>query len=212
VANQEIAKNNGYIHCLNCYLLNKVSETRTRDQENRCARCGLVIHSRKPNAIEKTWAYTLTAMILLVPANVYPVMTVIYLDKGEPNTIMSGVIALIDEGMYPIAILVFIASIAVPLFCIITLLFVVHFKWRLSPRQCTLMYRMVEYIGRWSMLDLFITSILVTLVDLGKVATITAGVGATAFASVVVLTILAAKSFDPRLIWDSQAYAGEKHT
>ena len=144
----------------------------------------------------------------MIPANFFPIMTVVYLGRGEPDTIMSGVIHLAQAGMYPIAILVFVASIAVPLIKLlglVLLLLAVQRNWKLSARQCTLMYRIIEFIGRWSMLDLFMISVLVTLVDLGAIATITAGPGASAFATVVVLTIFAALSFDPRLIWDREA-------
>ncbi|MEH6824049.1 MAG: paraquat-inducible protein A [Motiliproteus sp.] len=174
----------------------------------RCRRCGSRLHSRTPNSIRRTWAFTLIGLVMMIPANIYPVMTVIYLGSGEPDTILSGVIRLAQEGMLPIAILVFIASIAVPLIKllgIIVLLFTVQGHWQLSQRQCSLMYRVIQFIGRWSMLDLFVISVLVTLVDMGAIATINAGSGASAFAGVVVLTIFAALSFDPRLIWDREA-------
>lgn len=143
----------------------------------------------------------------MFPANLYPVMTVIYMGDGAPDTIISGVVKLTQEGMIPIAILVFVASILVPMLKLLGLMFLllmVQRRWQLNKRQCTVLYRVIEVIGAWSMLDLFMISILVTLVDLGAVATIEAGAGATAFATVVVLTMLAAMSFDPRLIWDLQ--------
>jgi len=172
-----------------------------------CPRCGTQLNYRKQQSFNKTLAYTITGFVLLIPANVLPVMTVIYLGKGSPDTIMSGVIHLLHAGMLPIAALVFVASVFVPLMKlsgIVLLLTAVKFDWHLSARQCTTMYHFVEIIGRWSMLDLFMISILVTLVDLGGIATITAGHGATAFAGVVVVTILAAGNFDTRLIWDLQ--------
>ena len=181
---------------------------RQPEQQFNCLRCGSALYSRIPNSIARTWAFTLAGLVMMIPANVYPVMTVIYLGSGKPDTIISGVIHMAQEGMLAIAILVFVASIGVPLmklFGIILLLLAVQGHWPLSPRQCTLMYRVIQFIGRWSMLDLFIISILVTLVDMGSIATITAGSGASAFASVVVLTIFAALSFDPRLIWDQEA-------
>ncbi|MFT6917120.1 MAG: paraquat-inducible protein A [Motiliproteus sp.] len=173
-----------------------------------CLRCGSTLHPRIPKSILRTWAFTLIGLMMMIPANIYPVMTVIYLGTGEPDTILSGVIHLAQEGMLPIAILVFIASIAVPLIKllgILLLLFSIQGHWHLNRRQCTLLYRVIQFIGRWSMLDLFIIAILVTLVDLGSIATISAGAGASAFAGVVVLTIFAALSFDPRLIWDQEA-------
>ncbi|OUS27370.1 paraquat-inducible membrane protein A [Gammaproteobacteria bacterium 45_16_T64] len=197
----------GLTACDECHHVVRLTEV-SPTQSQRCSRCFSVIHARKPKSISRTWAWVLTGLILLFPANMLPVMTVVYLGNGSPDTIMSGVIHLAEEGMYPIALLVFIASVFVPivkLVGLITLLVVVQCKLPLSAKQCTYLYRMIEFIGRWSMLDLFMISILVTLVDLGAVASITAGAGATAFASVVVATIFAANTFDPRLIWDLRA-------
>jgi paraquat-inducible protein A len=143
---------------------------------------------------------------MYVPANVLPIMTVYSLGKGQPDTIMSGVIELINYGMMPIAIVVFVASILVPTFKLVglgLLLYSIQRKQPLSARQRTLMYRFIEWIGRWSMLDIFVITILVALVKFGNLATIEAGFGAVAFCSVVVLTMLAAVAFDPRLIWDN---------
>jgi len=170
-----------------------------------CPRCGSHLELRIRDSVSKTWALLITAAILMIPANVYPVMTVISFGRGSPDTIMSGVTLLIHHGMYPIAALVFMASILVPVFKLVgfsVLLLAIQYKWRINHRQATIVYRFIHFIGRWSMLDLFIISILVTLVSLGKVATIETGAGATAFASVVVVTMLAAHTFDQRLIWD----------
>ncbi len=197
------AKSEGLILCNDCHLLVKAGQGKA----TRCPRCKSSIHSRKPNSISRTWALVLTAWVLILPANLYPIMTVVYLAEGEPDTILSGVIKLAQEGMIPIAVIVFIASIAVPilkLLGIMLLLLMVQLKWKLNKRHCAFLFRVIEVIGAWSMLDLFIISILVTLVDLGAVATISAGPGATAFASVVVVTMFAAMTFDPRLIWDLQ--------
>jgi len=151
----------------------------------------------------------LAATILYIPANVYPVMTIISFGSGFPSTILGGVEELVTGGMWPLALLVFFASITVPvlkLFGLIFLMLSVQFKsrWRLKDR--TLIYRIVEAVGRWSMIDIFMLSILVALVRIGSIATIDPGVGATSFASVVIITMLAAMSFDPRLMWDA---AGE---
>ena len=201
-SNRSTGAQTGLLLCGDCHLVSRKTSTSVI---NHCPRCGMDLHARLPNSIVKTWFLLLTAVLLLLPANFYPVMTVVYFGKGEPDTIISGVMHLLHGGMIPIAALVFIASIAVPvmkLVGIILLLLTVQRGWRLSKQQCTIMYRYVEFIGRWSMLDLFMISILVTLVDLGEIATITAGAGATAFAGVVVFTMLAASSFDPRLLWD----------
>lgn len=197
------AQAEGLILCSDCHLLVKGKASDNAE----CPRCNSPLHARKPNSISRTWALVITAWILMLPANLYPIMTVVYLADGEPDTILSGVIKLAQEGMIPIAVIVFVASIAVPilkLLGIMLLLLVVQRGWKLNKRYCSLLYRIIEVIGAWSMLDLFIISILVTLVDLGSVATISAGPGATAFASVVVVTLFAAITFDPRLIWDLQ--------
>jgi len=147
-----------------------------------------------------------TAAILYIPANMLPIMTVSSLGQGDPSTIMSGVIQLMQHGMYPIAIVVFVASILVPTFKLIglsLLLFSVQRRQPLSAQQRIIMYRFIEFIGRWSMLDIFVIAILVAMVNFGRIASVEANLGAVAFASVVILTMLAAITFDPRLIWDN---------
>lgn len=171
----------------------------------RCPRCGSVLHVRKPDSLARTWALMLTAYILYIPANILPVMSVVMSGRGEPDTILSGVIALIEGGMWPLAAVVFFASIAVPVLKLLALTFLlvsVQMKSRWEPRQRTVLYRITEGVGRWSMIDVFVISILVALVKLGSLATIEAGAGAFAFSGVVVVTMFAAMSFDPRLIWD----------
>jgi paraquat-inducible protein A len=143
---------------------------------------------------------------LYIPANVYPVMTVISFGKGDPDTIWSGVQSLLASGMWPLAVLVFFASIIVPIIKLVGLTFLlvsVHYHWHWRPKQRTMLYRITEAVGRWSMIDIFMISILVALVRLEAIATIEPGAGATSFAAVVVLTMFAAMSFDPRLIWDA---------
>lgn len=170
-----------------------------------CPRCHSTTERRKTASIQRTWALLIASFIAFIPANILPVMTVVSFGRGHPDTIFSGVITLLQVDMVPIAALVFVASIVVPVFKILGLLLLlltVHFKWRVNYKQATVMYRYIHFIGRWSMLDLFMISILVTLVNMGSIATIHTGAGATAFATVVVLTMLAASSFDPRIIWD----------
>jgi len=147
----------------------------------------------------------MAAIVFYIPANTYPIMTVIMFGSGSPDTILSGVVHLAQAGEWPIALLVFFASIFVPILKILVLAFLllsVQFKWRWRPKERTVLYRITETVGRWSMIDIFMISILVGLVKLGQIATIEAGPGATAFALVVVLTMFAAMCFDPRLIWD----------
>ena len=196
----------GILVCGECHELNRQEDQERAGQTQLCTRCGAHLHARKPDSLRRTWALLLTAMLMYIPANVLPIMTVYSLGKGQPDTIMSGVIELINYGMLPIAIVVFVASILVPTFKLVgiaLLLFSVQRKQPLSARQRSLMYRFIEWIGRWSMLDIFVITILVALVKFGNLASIEAGFGAVAFCSVVVLTMLAAVAFDPRLIWDN---------
>ncbi|ROM23195.1 paraquat-inducible membrane protein A [Pseudomonas protegens] len=189
----------GILICTECHELN-------RREEQTCTRCGAMVHPRRPNSILRTWALLLTAAILYIPANVLPIMTVSSLGQGDPSTIMSGVIQLVQHGMFPIAAVVFVASILVPTFKLVgiaLLLFSVQRHQPLSARQRIIMYRFIEFIGRWSMLDIFVIAILVAVVNFGRLASIEANLGAVAFASVVILTMLAAVTFDPRLIWDN---------
>jgi paraquat-inducible protein A len=174
-----------------------------------CPRCGAARHARKPESVARTWALVVSALILYVPANVFPVMTVVSFGKGEPDTILSGVKALYLAGMWPLALLVFFASITVPVLKITGLSLLLattqrRSQWRLRDR--TVIYRIVEFIGRWSMIDIFMISILAGLVRLGSIATIEPGIGAISFAGVVIITMFAAETFDPRLMWDA---AGE---
>ncbi|MCB2253171.1 paraquat-inducible protein A [Pseudomonas chlororaphis] len=193
----------GILICNECHELNRQEPDTDRQT---CTRCGSQVHARRPNSIMRTWALLITAAILYIPANMLPIMTVTSLGQGDPSTIMSGVIVLVQHGMIPIAAVVFIASILVPTFKLVgiaLLLFSVQRHQPLSARQRILMYRFIEFIGRWSMLDIFVIAILVAVVNFGRLASIEANLGAVAFASVVILTMLAAVTFDPRLIWDN---------
>jgi paraquat-inducible protein A len=202
------------VSCHNCDQL-AVMRPLVARASAQCPRCGAVLHRRKPNSIARTWALVLTAAILYVPANVLPVMTVIYFGRGEPNTILSGVKELIQAGMWPVALLVFFASITVPVLKLLGLTFLLitvqrRSTWRLRDRG--LMYRIIEQVGRWSMVDIFMISILVALVNLGAIATIAPGVGAICFAAVVITTMFASMSFDPRLIWDAEESGDAERT
>ncbi|KMT55331.1 paraquat-inducible protein A [Pseudomonas fildesensis] len=193
----------GILTCTECHELNK--QERDTD-EQICTRCGALIHARRPNSLARTWALLITAAILYIPANLLPIMTINSLGQGDPSTIMAGVIQLVQHGMFPIAAVVFIASILVPTFKLVgigLLLFSVQRHQPLSARQRIVMYRFIEFIGRWSMLDIFVIAILVAVVNFGRLASVEANLGAAAFASVVILTMLAAVTFDPRLIWDN---------
>lgn len=189
--------------CSECEQLNRAAP---EAHALTCSRCGAAVHPRRPNSLVRTWALLITAAILFIPANLLPIMTVNSFGRGSPDTIMSGVITLVQHGMWPIASVVFVASILVPTFKLVgiaLLLYSVQRHQPMSARQRILMYRFIEWIGRWSMLDIFVIAILVALVRFDSLASIEAGLGAMAFASVVVLTMLAAITFDPRLIWDN---------
>jgi len=175
------------------------------DPAGKCPRCGAALHPRKPNSIVRTWALVIAALIFYVPANVLPITKVTSLGATQSDTIMSGVIYFIHSGMWPIALVIFVASVFVPVLKLLILLFLVisvqrRSQWR--PKDRTRLYRITEAIGRWSMTDIFVVTILVALVHLGALANIEAQAGAVFFAAVVVITMLAAMSFDPRLIWD----------
>ena len=193
------ALDQGIMQCLDCHALNEL-------HRSHCRRCGAKVSPRRPASLARTWALLIAAMVFYIPANVLPMMTVISFGKGEPDTIMSGVIALVHVGMWPIALVVFVASILVPTFKLIGLTLLLYSVQRhvpMSAKQRIYMYRFIEWIGRWSMLDIFVIAILVALVRFDSLATVEAGSASIAFATVVVLTMLAAISFDPRLIWDN---------
>lgn len=171
----------------------------------RCPRCGSHLHLRKPNSIQRTLALMAAAALLYIPANVLPIMTVVELGDVTENTIISGMMTFWRQGAYPIAIVIFTASILIPLLKIIALSWLclaASGKLNPSPNMLGKIYWFTELLGRWSMVDIFVVGILVALVQLGNYMTITPGPGALAFAGVVVLTMFAALSFDPRLLWD----------
>ena len=189
------------VSCHGCDQVFRVEDGR----HATCSRCEASLHKRKPNSIATAWALTVAACILYIPANTLPIMTVVHFGQGAPSTILGGVQLLIHAGMWPIAALVFFASVAVPvmkLVCLAYLLLSVQRRSTWRPRDRTLLYRVVEAVGRWSMVDIFMISILVALVSLGSIATIEPGAGAIAFAAVVIITMIAASAFDSRLIWD----------
>jgi len=175
--------------------------------QRHCPRCGARLHHRKPRSLQRTSALLLAAAILYVPANLLPIMQTTSLGRVQSDTILSGALYLLQSGMWPLALVVFVASILVPLLkllILILLLVSIRWRWTWRPRDRTRLYRILELVGRWSMVDIFVVTILVALVQLGNVANVVAQSGAAFFAAVVVLTMLAAMSFDPRLIWDTQ--------
>ena len=211
------ARQQGLVSCHFCHTLSKlpkdlenIDNINDVDKLNKielhCPCCQSEIHSRIPCSLSKTWALLIAAIILYIPANMLPIMTVTLWGDGQPDTILSGVMHLMDGGMWPLALLIFIASIFIPilkLFILTSLMLSIHFKASWRPRDRTVLYRITEFVGRWSMVDVFVIGILVTLVQFGNTANVEPNVGALSFATVVILTMFAAHTFDPRLIWDS---------
>lgn len=193
----------GYATCHTCDLLVARPEPGHRWS---CPRCGSAVHGmRMHDSLPRTWALLSAATLLLVPANVLPVMTVVRFGQGEPSTILAGVIHLVEDGAVPLALLVLFASFVVPIAKIVALAVLLltvqrGSDWRTRDR--TLLYRVTEAVGAWSMIDIFLVGILVALVRMDALATVTPGLGATFFGAAVVLTMMAAHSFDPRLVWD----------
>ena len=173
---------------------------------DRCGRCGARLHVRKPDSLNRTWALLIAACIMYIPANTLPVMITLSFPRAEQqDTIMSGIVYFWNSGSWVLALIVFIASFLVPLFklAVIILLLITtqrRSSWRLLERAK--LYRIVDVIGRWSMLDVFVVTLLTGLVQIEGFAVVHPGPGIAAFAAVVVLTMSASISFDPRLMWD----------
>jgi len=184
-----------------CHVCFKVAP----DALHRCPRCQAALHLRKPDSLQRTLALLITASLLYIPANLLPIMTTDQLGRATDNTILGGVVVLIHHGDYPIAAVIFIASVLVPLGKLLALFWLC---WSVSRRQPTShherarLYRAAEMVGKWSMTDVFVVAILVALIHLGGILLITPGAAALAFGGVVIVTMLAAHAFDPRLIWD----------
>jgi paraquat-inducible protein A len=196
------AMKSGLYSCHSCGL---VSQAIPGSHDTRCARCGAHLHFRKPESLERTWALLIAGYILFIPANLLPIMHTSSLFGAQSDTIMSGVVYLWTSGSWPLAVIVFIASILVPaakLLALTVLAFSVQRQAVWGQQERTQLYRLVELVGRWSMLDIYVVALLVALVQLQSLATIKAGLGAVAFGAVVVVTMFAAMAFDPRLIWD----------
>jgi paraquat-inducible protein A len=191
----------GAVGCETCTLVVVPDEPGAK-----CPRCGSPLHQRKPESLGRTWALLIAAVVCYLPANLFPVLTVMQLGAGSPSTILGGVEDLLSSGMYPLAGLVFFASIAVPMLKMVGLSVMLvsvqlgHTGWL---RDRTRLYYIIHRIGRWSMIDIFMEALLGALVQFGGIVTIEPGIGAVAFCAVVILTIFAAETFDPRTMWDA---------
>lgn len=191
----------GLVACETCGLVSAPGDAALP----RCPRCGSSLHPRKTDSLRRTWALLIAATILYIPANLLPVMTTTTLFRTTSDTIMSGIVFFWDTGSPDLAILIFVVSIFIPLakiLCLALLAIAVQRGARRGRRQRTLMYRAIEFVGRWSMLDIFVVTMTVGMVRFQNFATVEAEAGAAAFGAVVILTMIAAHTFDPRLLWD----------
>ncbi|MCD6533017.1 MAG: paraquat-inducible protein A [Deltaproteobacteria bacterium] len=197
------AKEAGLALCHDCH---KLVPATGKSALGTCPRCGAAIHLRKPNSLNRSWALVLAALILYFPANFLPIMLVDFMGSPDLSTIMDGIIYFFQEGSYGIGAVILTASILVPCFkiiCLILILLSIHFRWRSWLRHKTILFRIIEFIGRWSMLDIFVIALLHVLVNFEGLTTITAAPAAPYFVGVVLCTMFAAITFDPRLLWDA---------
>lgn len=193
------AREAGLVACQNC------GQVHTRDKA-RCKRCGGKLSSRSPDSNQKVWALLFAGIVAFIPANVYPMLKTNTLVDHSESTILGGVVDLVHHHAYGIAAIVFVASIIIPVGKFIAIAYLalsVQRRSMLNQHQRHHLYEAVEFIGRWSMIDVFVVAILSALVQLGSVASINPGIAAVSFALSVIFTMLSAQSFDARLIWDA---------
>lgn len=199
------ARRAGLISCGTCHLSSRIPLIETGVPA--CPRCGTTLHSRKPNSLTRTWALLISAAIFYIPANVLPITISDSLGSTtQADTILSGVIFFYLEGSRLIALIIFVASVFIPIFKLLTLCYLllsVQCRWHSRPRDRARLYRIIELVGRWSMIDVFVITLMIALIKLGALGNLAAGPGGLYFAAVVVITMFASNSFDPRLIWDS---------
>ena len=192
------------IVCETCGLMQQVEKLEPGARAE-CCRCMSIIGSRKINSLGRTAAFSLAALILYIPANIYPILRMNYYGVYSENTVWEGCVNLFKDGQWFVAGIVFLASILIPFFKLLGLFFLVITTKLRSVRgrqQRTWIYKIIAVIGPWAMLDVFLLSVLVALVKLQQIATVLPGRGLLAFTAVVLLTILASASFDPKLIWE----------
>jgi len=197
--------------CKICGLVQRLEDVPPGHQAE-CARCGDVLLRKRPLSRQRTAAFSLAAILLYVPANLYPIMTMQYLGRETENTVWGGVRALYQDGMWGVAIIVFCASILIPLLKLLGLFILVLTRSERRQKFRTRIYKIISHIGPWAMLDVFLLAIIVALIRFGRFATIIPGPGIFTFAAVVVLTLLASTSFDPRLIWKEDIFESERKT
>ncbi|OED36790.1 hypothetical protein AB833_25600 [Chromatiales bacterium (ex Bugula neritina AB1)] len=194
----------GLVACPACGTITRLSAEGLKAPP-RCQLCYARLHSRKPMSLQRSWAWLLAGLLAYIPANIYPIMYTSVFGSSEPNTIIGGILVLLELESYPVAIVVFVASVVVPVlkfFAVGYLLISIQGKYRHRQYDRARLFRLTEFIGRWSMIDVFVVAILAALVQIGSVAQIEPGVGATAFGAAVIFTMISAISLDSRLIWD----------
>jgi paraquat-inducible protein A len=195
------------VHMASCHSCRLLCRTADDGQTPaQCPRCGASLHLRKPASVVRTWALVLSALILYLPANLFPVMVTSSMGSAKSDTIISGVIYFITTGNWHLALIILVASIMVPLVKILILIYLllsVQFAWIRRPVDRTRLYHLIEIIGRWSMVDIFAVATMIALVKMEMLGNVDAGPAAPFFAAVVVITMLATQCFDPRLIWDA---------
>jgi paraquat-inducible protein A len=193
------ARQAGLVACQRCGQVHPM-------QDRVCKRCGSALQSRDVDSLQKVWAWLLAGMIAYVPANIYPMLLTATLTERSESTIIGGVVELIEHGSLGIAAIVFVASVVIPIgkFTAIAYLAIsVQRQSMTSQHARHRAYEVVEFIGRWSMIDVFVVAILSALVQLDTIATINPGIAAVSFALSVIFTMLSAQAFDSRLIWDA---------
>jgi len=193
------AREAGLARCPACGSLHRLPIT------GKCRRCGHSVSVRRKHSLQRTWAFLIVGLFFYVPANLYPIMLTHTFAGKTSDTILSGVFALVDSGSWGIAIIIFIASICIPVtkFTVIGgLALSLQLHWTMSEHTRHRLHTLTEFIGRWSMVDVFVVAVLAALIQLGAILTVTPGIGINAFAASVVFTMLAASSLDSRLIWD----------
>jgi paraquat-inducible protein A len=200
-----MAAERGLAACGSCAFLSKLEDV-DAGSVSLCPRCGARLRMRRPDSLERTGALLLAAAICYVPANVLPVLATTNLGVSEADTILGGVARLYQTGSWILAIIVLVASVAIPLAKMATLaglLLVANRRVPANRRLCVRLYRVLEIIGRWSMLDVFVAALVVAVVQLRPLVSATPGPGLAFFAATAVLTMLAARAFDPRLVWET---------
>ena len=191
----------GLKSCSSCLTLTKI------DDDRPCICCGDRVESRKPRSLQRTWAFLIAGLLAYVPANLLPIMNTSAYTGNRKDTIMSGILALVADESYAVALIIFVASICIPVVKLIVIGVLglsLQFSWRLSEHGRHHFHAMTEFIGRWSMIDVFVVAVLAGLIQLGAIITVTPGLGVGCFALSVVFTMLAASSLDSRLLWDNK--------